>query len=174
VKTKDIKAGDVLYCDGRPDWANARYAHEPQVAVVTPRMAHYRLTPNRENYVEVSQPDPYTVRGVLVRRASATDGPDTVAVVPAGHLRGPYEQCHKLVQDNLRETRKRLAEQEAEHSASLFLFQRSTRVAREKLDMRVNTAIGTRGTGVELTAHQFDAMVWALAEQGWKYTSPAS
>jgi hypothetical protein len=170
MRAKDIKIGDILYCDPAAQWEIMSPRRDPKVAVVDPVLRHWRRGPNGGPYVAQNVSSFRSIQGILVVRTSLYHDQQSQGVVTLRSLRGPYEATDARVRATLDRQQQELAARQAATADRLALVDGAVRDAAERLGLQVrgNT------TEVMLSPHQLTAMVDALAASGWRYTPPAS
>lgn len=169
MKATEIKEDDILYWDPSNKWAEGWSRFDtPEVKVLDPVVRHWKWDFHTRKYRDVGRPTLMGTRGILVE---VQDGPGEypqprLKIAMLNALRGPYEQIAPQVGKARRE---RIAAADA---------QRSKDQARNgRLGSAIGQAagLGVKATGlypftvVQLPIAEFEAMVAALAADGWRY-----
>lgn len=172
MKFSEIKTGDVLYLDGRQDWANCNSGKK---ATVVDGDRLYKADrwwrasiQNRSQFIPVAAGE--RGGGVLVERPVYMFNEDRVerTVVPMSHLRGPYKETAAAVKArSARRQEQRLATQEKDR----LRRQAEGRAVEslEGLGLQASVAWEHHGNGaVKIGVDDVELMVSALESYGWK------
>jgi hypothetical protein len=169
VKAAEIKEGDILYWDPSNKWAEGRTRFDtPKVKVLDPVVRHWRWDFHDGSYKDAGKPTLMGTRGILVE---VQDEPGTYIeprqkVATLNALRGPYDQVAQ-----------RVAEASRARVSAFGAQREQNRSRNERLAAAIGQAagLGVNATGlypftvVQLPIAEFEAVVAALAADGWRY-----
>jgi hypothetical protein len=169
VKATEIKEGDILYWDPSNKWAGGHTRFDtPKVKVLDPVLRHWKWDFHEHSYKDSGKPTLMGTRGILVE---VQDEPGTYAeprqkIATLNALRGPYERVARQVAEALKA-----------RVSAFQTQQEQNRSRNERMAAAIGQAAGldVKATGlypfttIQVPIAEFEAMVAALAADGWRY-----